>query len=64
MFLRIESEIDVTGTFKMVKGALREQGYDPDKVADPLYVMKAGSSVYEPLDREYAALIARGEAGF
>ena len=64
VFLRIESEIDVTGTFKMVKGALREQGYDPDKVADPLYVMKAGGSVYEPLDRDYAALIARGEAGF
>ena len=64
VFLRIESEIDVTGTFKMVKGALREQGYDPDKVSDPLYVMKPGSSVYEPLDREYAALIARGEAGF
>ncbi|MFU8815739.1 MAG: AMP-binding protein, partial [Pseudomonadales bacterium] len=64
VFLRIEPEIDVTGTFKMVKGALREEGYDPDKVSDPLYVMKPGSSVYEPLDREYAALIARGEAGF
>jgi citronellyl-CoA synthetase len=64
VFLRIEPEIDVTGTFKMVKGDLREQGYDPDKVSDPLYVMKPGSSTYEPLDRDYAAAIARGEAGF
>jgi citronellyl-CoA synthetase len=64
VFLRIEAEIDVTGTFKMVKGDLREQGYDPEKVSDPLYVMKPGSDTYEPLDRAYAAAIARGDAGF
>jgi citronellyl-CoA synthetase len=64
VFLRIEPEIDVTGTFKMVKGQLREQGYDPDRIDDPLYVMKPGSAAYEPLDRDYAALIAQGKAGF
>lgn len=64
LFLRVESEIDVTGTFKMVKGKLREEGYDPDRVADPLYVMKPGSDRYEPLDREFATIIARGEAGY
>jgi len=64
VFLRIEPEIDVTGTFKMVKGDLREQGFDPDRISDPLYVMKPGSSVYEPLDRDYAAVIMRGDAGF
>jgi hypothetical protein len=32
--LRVEPEIDVTGTFKMVKGKLRDEGYEPDKVAD------------------------------
>jgi citronellyl-CoA synthetase len=64
VFLRIEPEIDVTGTFKMVKGELREQGYDPNKISDPLYVMKPGSSVYEPLDRDYATAIDQGNAGF
>jgi len=64
LFLRVEQEIDVTGTFKMVKGKLRDEGFDPDLVTDPLYVLKPGSSVYEPLDRDYAALIARGEAGY
>lgn len=64
VFLRVEPEIDVTGTYKMVKGKLRDEGYDPDRVSDPLYVMKPGSDRYEPLTREYADTIARGEAGF
>jgi citronellyl-CoA synthetase len=64
LFLRVEPEIAVTGTFKMVKVKLREEGYEPDKVADPLYVLKPGSARYEPLDREFAASVARGEAGY
>ena len=64
IFLRIEPEIAVTGTFKMVKGKLQEEGYDLDRVSDPLYVMKPDSQRYEPLDREFATVIARGEAGY
>lgn len=64
VFLRIEPEIAVTGTFKMVKGKLREEAYDLDKVDDPLFVMKPGSDRYEPLDRDFAARIARAEAGY
>jgi citronellyl-CoA synthetase len=64
VFLRIEQEIDVTGTFKMVKGQLRDEGYDPARVSDPLFVMKPGSTRYEPLDAAYAATIAKGEAGY
>jgi citronellyl-CoA synthetase len=64
VFLRIEPDIDVTGTFKMVKGKLREEAYDLDKVSDPLYVMKPGSDRYELLDREFAETIKRGEAGY
>jgi len=64
VFLRIQPEMDTTGTFKMVKGDLRKQGYDPDQVEDALYVMKPGASVYEPLDADFAAKIEAGEAGF
>ncbi len=64
VFLRIQRDIDVTGTFKMVKGELRKQGYDPELVADPLYVMKPRTSVYEPLDAGYYATIRAGDAGF
>jgi citronellyl-CoA synthetase len=64
VFLRIQPEMDTTGTFKMVKGDLRKQGYDLDQVDSDIYVMKPGSTVYELLDADYAALIKSGKAGF
>jgi citronellyl-CoA synthetase len=64
VFVRVRTEIDVTGTFKMMKGELRHEGYDPERVSDPLFVMKPGSARYEPLDAEFAAKLARGEAGY
>jgi citronellyl-CoA synthetase len=64
VFLRIQRELDTTGTFKLVKGELRSQGYDLAKVQDPLYVMKPGSSRYEPLDPAFAARILAGSAGY
>jgi len=64
VFVRVQRDIDVTGTFKMVKGDLREQAYDLTKVSDPIYVMKPGAEQYELLDEEYAAVIAQGNAGF
>jgi citronellyl-CoA synthetase len=64
VFLRIQPEMDTTGTFKMVKGDLRKQGYDLDQVEDEIYVMKPGSDLYELLDADYAALIKSGKAGY
>ena len=64
IFLRVEQDIEVTGTFKMVKNKLRDEGYNPDKVSDPLYVMKPGSNRYEPLTREFFEVISKGEAGY
>ncbi len=64
VFLRVAREPTVTGTFKLVKSRLREEGFDPQRVEDPLYVMKPGSEHYEPLEPDFAARIARGEAGF
>ena len=64
VFLRLQPDLDVTGTFKMVKGNLKKEGYDIDAVTDPLYVMKPGQQVYEPLDAEFAARIKAGSAGY
>ena len=64
VFLRVQSDIDVTGTFKMLKGSLRKDGYDLSRIAEPVYVMKPGSGAYEPLNEEFAARIRIGEAGF
>lgn len=64
VFLRIQRELDTTGTFKLVKGELRSQGYDLAQVQDTLYVMQPGSSEYQVLDSAYAAKIQKGQAGF
>jgi citronellyl-CoA synthetase len=64
VFLRVQSDLDTTGTFKMVKGDLRKEGYDLEQVKDPLYVMKPRSSQYERLDSSYAGQINAGDGGF
>jgi len=64
VFLRVQREMAVTGTFKLVKTELRDAGYDPARVEDPLYVLKPGASRYEPLDDEYFARLQSGQAGF
>ena len=64
VFLRVQEDIDVTGTFKMVKGDLRRDGYDLDLVTDALYVWKPGATKYERLDSNFAADINVGTAGF
>jgi citronellyl-CoA synthetase len=63
-FLRILPCMDTTGTFKMLKGDLRKQGFDASAVSDPLLVMKPGSNVYEALTAEFAAEIMAGRAGY
>ncbi len=65
VFLRIQRELDTTGTFKMVKTDLRKEGYDLDKVEDDLIlVMKPGSKQYEPLDADFLAEIKAGRGGY
>ena len=64
IFLRIQSDIEVTGTFKMLKGDLREQGYDKGQFTDPVYVMKNGEETYSGLDDDYLSKITAGEAGY
>ena len=64
VFLRVQREIEMTGTFKMVKGDLRAEGYDLERVHDPLYVMKPRANVYEVLDEAFYREIANGTAGY
>jgi citronellyl-CoA synthetase len=64
VFIRVQHDIDVTGTFKMVKGDLKKQGYDINAVADPIYVMKPRASVYERLERGFYNEIVAGTSGY
>lgn len=65
VFVRIQTTIETTATFKLVKGRLRKEAYHLDEVGDDvIFVRKPRSKGYERLDREYYESLCRGEGGF
>src|SRR5262249_27714219 len=50
VFLRLQPQIDVTGTFKQRKVDLVREGFDPSAIADPLYWFDPLTHRYERLD--------------
>jgi len=59
-FLRIQDEIEVTGTFKYSKTDLARQGYDPAATSDTIYLDDPDSGTFIQLDK---ALYDRIQAG-
>jgi fatty-acyl-CoA synthase len=58
VFLRLQPQIDVTGTFKQRKVELVREGFDPAAIPNPLFWMNPASGHYEPLDAaRYADII-------
>jgi fatty-acyl-CoA synthase len=60
VFIRIVPAIELTGTFKLRKQELAQQGYDPVRVSDELYVEDGPRQRYTRLD---AATYERLQAG-
>ncbi|CAH1255497.1 SLC27A2 [Branchiostoma lanceolatum] len=60
-FLRLGQAIDVTGTFKQKKVDAVEEGFDPQQVIDPLYLMDGSGKTYRPLDLDLYQRIIKGE---
>ena len=58
VFLRLQPEIEVTGTFKQRKVDLVRDGFDPSTIADPLYWFDPATGRYERLDAARYADIA------
>ena len=61
LFVRLRAEQEVTGTFKFRKVELRQEGFDPTRVSEPLYVLVDPARGYEPMTPERFAQIQRGE---
>lgn len=61
LFLRIRAEQETTGTFKYRKVELKENGFDPNKIKEPLYVLADRERGYEPLTTKLFASIQRGD---
>ncbi len=59
VFLRLQLEAEVTGTFKLRKVELQREGWDPAKLDDPLLVRDDASKTYVPLDeRRHGDIVA------
>ena len=61
LFLRIRDEQETTGTFKYRKVELKENGFDPAKIKEPLYVLANRERGYELLTTALFARIQCGE---
>jgi citronellyl-CoA synthetase len=64
IFLRFQEEFETTVTMKRVKSRLKEGGYNPKEVKDPLYVMLPGASEYTELTPDVFAEIENGTYRF
>ena len=49
LFVRLKGEQEVTGTFKFKKVDLKREGFDPEAITEPLYVLQERSKGYVPL---------------
>jgi acyl-CoA synthetase (AMP-forming)/AMP-acid ligase II len=63
-FLRFKTEFEYTPTHKIKKVEARKEGFDPARVADPLYVLLPGSPAYQPLTATLYRQIMQGRYKF
>ncbi|WP_181701293.1 long-chain-acyl-CoA synthetase [Chthonobacter albigriseus] len=61
LFLRLKSEIETTGTFKLKKVDLASEGFDPHRIEDPLFFLDPREQCYVRLDAAGYDAIARGD---
>jgi fatty-acyl-CoA synthase len=59
IFIRIQPEQEITGTFKLRKVELVKEGFNPETIKDPLFVLDPITCRYEKLDKEgYDAIVS------
>ncbi|WP_278313522.1 long-chain-acyl-CoA synthetase [Lolliginicoccus levis] len=64
LFVRLIDEVEQTSTFKSQKVELRNAGYDPEQVDDPLYVLADAERGYIEYYAEYPEDVASGKIRF
>ena len=60
-FLRLAPELDMTGTYKLKKRDLQQDGFNPEKIKDKLYFLDSKSIKYIPLDSDLHFKISSGQ---
>ena len=64
LFVRIAESLQITGTFKPTTVQLCEDGYDPRRVGDPLYLNDRFLGEFVRLDAVRYEMISRGDVRF
>ena len=60
VFVRLQPQVETTGTFKYRKVDLKREGYDPRAIGEPLYVLSDRQKGYQPLSKASFAAIGKG----
>lgn len=61
LVVRLCNSLPMTGTFKPITAQLADEGYDPDRVDDTLYISDRAYDAFVPLDRVRYEAIRRGD---
>jgi hypothetical protein len=64
LFVRLRGGLETTGTHKIKKLQLREEGFDPECIVDPLFVMLPGGESYAELTADIYQEISDGRHRF
>ncbi|MCJ8145709.1 long-chain-acyl-CoA synthetase [Acinetobacter sp. A3.8] len=64
VFLRIQKQIETTGTFKYSKNKLKEQAFDPEKCQEQIFVLLPSDAAYSEVDATVFKQINQGKYRF
>ncbi|CAN9510078.1 unnamed protein product [Ophioblennius macclurei] len=61
VFLRLMPSVDTTGTFKIQKSRMQNEGFKPQDISDKIYFLNSRAGGYEAVTDELFNAIAEGE---
>ncbi|MHA2088166.1 MAG: AMP-binding enzyme, partial [Promethearchaeota archaeon] len=61
IFVRVQRELELTGTLKLRKVNLRKNGYNIKQIKDPIYLWNSSSQSYELLNEDKYSVIMAGK---
>jgi acyl-CoA synthetase (AMP-forming)/AMP-acid ligase II len=61
LFVRVRESLEVTGTFKLKKGNLSAEGFDPNALHDPIFFRDPAQDSYVPLTAELYEQLQKGK---
>jgi len=61
IFVRVQNELELTGTLKLRKINLRKQGYNINQIKDPIYLWNSSLQSYKLLDQDTYSVIMAGK---